>query len=45
MTVDEIGNPTRSEEAIFPTADTVLEEQDNLLLVGKTEDIEEFTEL
>lgn len=45
LTVDEIGNPTRSEQAVFPTADTVLEEEDILLVVGKTEDIEEFTEL
>lgn len=45
LTVDEIGNPTRSEQAVFPTADTVLEEEDILLVVGKTDDIEEFTEL
>lgn len=45
LTVDEIGNPTRSEQAVFPTADTVLEEEDILLVVGKNDDIEEFTEL
>jgi trk system potassium uptake protein TrkA len=45
LTVDEIGNPTRNEQAVFPTADTVLEEEDILLVVGKTDDIEEFTEL
>ena len=44
VTVDEIGNPMRNEQVIFPAADTVLEEEDILLVVGKTTDIEEFTE-
>jgi trk system potassium uptake protein TrkA len=45
LSVDEIGNPTRTEQAIFPNAETVLEEQDTLLVVGKNADIEAFTEL
>jgi len=45
LSVDEIGNPTRNEQVIFPSADTVLEDGDMLLVVGKTSDIEEFTEL
>lgn len=45
VAVDEIGNPTRTEQAIFPNAETVLEDQDILLVVGKNSDIEAFTEL
>lgn len=45
LSVDEVGNPTRDEQAIFPTADTVLEDQDTLLVVGKSSDLEAFTEL
>lgn len=45
VSVDEIGNPTRTEQALFPNAETVLEEEDALLVVGKNADIEAFTEL
>jgi trk system potassium uptake protein len=45
ISVDEVGNPTRKEQAIFPNAETVLEEEDVLLVVGKNADIEAFTEL
>jgi trk system potassium uptake protein len=40
FTVDEQGNTVRNEEVIFPDRETVLNEQDILLVVGKNEDIE-----
>ncbi len=43
--VDELGNPQKSEEVLFPTPSTVVEERDVLLVVGKNEAIEKFKEL
>ncbi|WP_020614374.1 potassium channel family protein [Sediminispirochaeta bajacaliforniensis] len=40
LSVDEVGNPLKNEEVIFPDSETVLLEQDVLLVVGKNEDIE-----
>lgn len=43
--VDEIGNPTKSENLIFPGGDEVLEEEDILLIVGRNENISAFGEI
>ena len=43
--VDEVGNPRKTEEVLFPTPATALEERDVLIVVGKNEAIEEFKEL
>ncbi len=37
--IDDVGNPETAEELITPAADTVLKENDVLLVVGKNEDI------
>jgi trk system potassium uptake protein TrkA len=44
LTVDEVGNPVKDEEVIFPESDTMLLDQDILLVVGKNEDIEAMKE-
>ncbi|ADK83062.1 potassium channel family protein [Sediminispirochaeta smaragdinae] len=44
LSVDEVGNPLKNEEVIFPDSETVLLEQDVLLVVGKNEDIEAVKE-
>jgi trk system potassium uptake protein TrkA len=38
--IDDVGNPEQLEELIMPKADTVLKENDILMVVGKNEDIE-----
>ncbi len=38
--IDDVGNPEQVEELIIPAADTMLKENDILLVVGKNEDIE-----
>jgi trk system potassium uptake protein TrkA len=43
--VDDVGNPEQREELVMPAADTVLEENDVLLVVGKNEDIEALAAL
>ncbi|WP_319560262.1 TrkA family potassium uptake protein [Marispirochaeta sp.] len=43
--VDEIGNPTKSENLIFPGGEEVLQEQDILLVVGRNENISAFSEI
>lgn len=42
--LDEIGNPTLEEEVIFPDADTILMEDDIILVVGRNDDIEAIKE-
>lgn len=44
LRVDEIGNPIRNEQIIFPKKDDVLQEADVLLVVGKNEDIDAMKE-
>ncbi len=44
LSVDEVGNPVKDEEVIFPESDTMLLDQDVLLVVGKNEDIEAMKE-
>lgn len=44
LSVDEVGNPVKDEEVVFPESDTMLLEQDVLLVVGKNEDIEAMKE-
>lgn len=43
--VDELGNPHRVEEVIFPGPDDSLEQDDTMLVVGRNEDIERFKAL
>jgi trk system potassium uptake protein TrkA len=43
--VDEVGNPRKAEEVLFPTPATTLEDRDVLLVVGKNDALEEFKEL
>jgi trk system potassium uptake protein TrkA len=43
--IDDVGNPEQTEELIMPTADTVLKENDVLLVVGRNEDIGELAAL
>lgn len=45
MEVDELGNPRRREQVIFPGPDDVLERDDTILVVGRNDDIERFKEL
>jgi len=45
VSVVEVAITKKTEQAIFPNAETVLEDQDILLVVGKNADIEAFTEL
>ena len=40
MSVDEMGNPVRAEDIIFPHADDELKESDVILIAGKSEDID-----
>ncbi len=42
ISIDELGNPVKSEELIFPDSDTKLKEHDIILIVGKNEDIDSF---
>ncbi len=42
--VDEVGNPTKEEEVLFPGPSTTLENRDVLIVVGKNEAIERFKE-
>jgi trk system potassium uptake protein TrkA len=44
VTIDEQGNPSRSERLVFPGADDVLEEGDVLVVVGTNDDIEKVKE-
>ncbi|MAG13669.1 MAG: potassium transporter TrkA [Spirochaetales bacterium] len=44
LSVDEMGNPLRNEQVIFPHAEDVLEGTDVLLVVGKNEDIDAMRE-
>ena len=43
--VDEEGNPVKTDNAVFPDADTLLLESDILLIVGKNEDLDAFQNL
>jgi len=43
--IDDVGNPEQQEELIMPAADTVLKENDVLLVVGKNEDIDALVAL
>lgn len=43
--VDELGNPRTNEEIIFPDANAKLNEADVVMVVGRNEDIDAFTEL
>ncbi len=44
ISIDELGNPIKSEEVIFPDSDTKLKEHDIILVVGRNEDIDIFKE-
>ena len=44
ITIDEYGNPNRSEELFFPGAEDALEDGDVLLVVGSNSDIETLKE-
>lgn len=44
LNVDEMGNPVRDENIVFPTSDEELLESDVLLVVGKNSDIEALKE-
>ncbi len=44
ISIDELGNPIKSEEVIFPTPDDILKEYDTILVVGRNEDIDTFKE-
>jgi trk system potassium uptake protein len=44
LTVDETGNPVRSEQVLFPGSDDVLDDTDVLLVVGKNDDIDALKE-
>jgi len=44
LDVDEMGNPQKQEQVLFPEPGMVLQERDVLLIVGKNEDIERFKE-
>ena len=44
MSVDEMGNPVKEEEIIFPGPDEVMERSDVIMVVGKNEDIEVLKE-
>lgn len=43
--VDEIGNPNKTEEILFPDPTTALKRHDELIIVGKNQDIERFKEI
>jgi trk/ktr system potassium uptake protein len=45
VSVDEVGNPVKNEEIVFPDAQTVLHESDILMIVGNNLDIESFKNL
>lgn len=45
LSVDEMGNPVKNEEIIFPDAATDLKESDVLMVVGRDEDIDAFKDL
>ncbi len=44
MSVDEMGNPVKEEEIIFPGPDEVMERSDVIMVVGGNEDIEVLKE-
>lgn len=44
MSVDEMGNPVKEEEIIFPGPDQVMERSDVIMVVGRNEDIEVLKE-
>ena len=44
ISIDELGNPIKSEEVIFPDSDTKMKEHDIILVVGQNEDIDIFKE-
>jgi len=45
LSVDEEGNPVKTDNAVFPDAKEVLQESDILLVVGKNEDLNVFRNL
>ena len=45
LSVDEEGNPVKTDNAVFPDAEEVLQESDILLIVGKNEDLDGFRNL
>lgn len=45
VSVDELGNPVKNEEIIFPDAKTELKESDVVMVVGRNDDIDRFIEL
>jgi trk system potassium uptake protein TrkA len=44
LSIDESGNPVRSEQVLFPSGKDILEDTDILLIVGKNEDIDVLRE-
>ncbi len=45
LSVDEEGNPVKTDNVVFPDAGEVLQESDILLIVGKNEDLDGFRKL
>lgn len=45
LTVDEEGNPVKTDSAVFPDAEEILQDSDILLVVGKNEDLDVFRSL
>ncbi len=45
LSVDEEGNPVKTDNAVFPDADEILQESDILLVVGKNENLDKFSAL
>lgn len=45
LSVDEEGNPVKTDNAVFPDADEILQESDILLVVGKNENLDNFSAL
>jgi len=45
LSVDEEGNPVKTDNAVFPDAAEILQESDIMLIVGKNEDLDAFRRL
>ncbi len=45
LSVDEEGNPVKTDNAVFPDAAEILQESDIMLIVGKNEDLDAFRKL
>jgi len=45
LSIDEEGNPVKTDNAVFPDAAEILQESDIMLIVGKNEDLDAFRKL